>query len=98
MAAGRSREAEPEGCGRAAGSYGEGVKLDAEVWFRFDSQSLSTAGADLRRLKEAAERAGFERRGAKLTPATPGESKEGWSEKRADGWTDYVPLDSEPKQ
>jgi hypothetical protein len=86
------------GCARAATGYGEGVaRFDAEVWFRFDSENVS-AGADLVRLKEVAERAGFELRGAKVTPATPGESKAGWSEKRADGWTSYVPLDSEPNQ
>jgi hypothetical protein len=84
---------------KGAGRYGEGVtRLDAEVWFRFDSENVSTAGADLQRLKDAAERAGFELRGAKVTPATPGESKAGWSEKRSDGWTSYVPLDSEPNQ
>lgn len=37
-------------------------------------------------------------KGAKVTPATPGESKAGWSETRADGSTSYVPLDSEPNQ
>jgi hypothetical protein len=62
------------------------VKLDAEVWFRFDSESVSTAGADTQRLKQAAASVGFELRGAKVTPATPGESKEGWSEKAGD-WT-----------
>jgi hypothetical protein len=78
--------------------YGEGVaRFDAEVWFRFDSENAS-AGADIQRLKQAAESAGFELRGAKVTPATPGESKAGWSEKRADGWSSYVPLDSEPNQ
>ena len=55
------------------------------------------AGAELKRLKEVAERAGFELRGAKVTAATPGESKAGWSEKVGD-WTSYVPLDSEPNQ
>lgn len=86
------------GLRRAAGSYAEGVaKLDAEVWFRFDSENVSPV-ADIQRLKDAAERAGFELRGAKVTPAPPGESKAGWSEKRADGWTSYVPLDSEPNQ
>ena len=55
------------------------------------------AGAELKRLKEVAERAGFELRGAKVTAATSGESKAGWSEKVGD-WTSYVPLDSEPNQ
>lgn len=71
------------------------AKLDAEVWFRFDSENVSAASADLQRLREVAERAGFELRGAKVTPATLGESKPGWSEKVGD-WTSYVPLDSEP--
>jgi len=74
------------------------ARFDAEVWFRFDSENVSTAGADIQRLKDAAERAGFELSGAKVTPATPGESKAGWSEKRADRWTSYVPLESEPNQ
>jgi hypothetical protein len=73
------------------------ARFDAEVWFRFSSQSLSTAGADLQRLKAAADGAGFELRGAKVTPASPGESKEGWSE-NAGGWTRYVALDPEPEQ
>jgi hypothetical protein len=72
-------------------------KLDAEVWFRFSTENLSVASSDLRRLKEAALSAGFDLRGAKVTPASPGESKAGWSEKK-DGWTNYVPLDGEPKQ
>jgi predicted SnoaL-like aldol condensation-catalyzing enzyme len=71
------------------------AKLDAEVWFRFDSENVSAASADLHRLRDVAERAGFELRGAKVTPATLGESKAGWSEKVGD-WTSYVPLDSEP--
>jgi hypothetical protein len=61
----------------AGAGYGEGVaRFDAEVWFRFDSESGSTAGADLKRLREVAERAGFELRGAKVTPATPGAGPE----------------------
>ncbi len=73
------------------------MKLDAEVWFRFDSESLSTASADIQRLREAAASAGLELRGAKITPATPGESKEGWSEK-VGNCTRYVPLDPQPEQ
>jgi hypothetical protein len=73
------------------------ARFDAEVWFRFNSESVSMAGADIQRLKQAAASAGFELRGAKVTPATPGESKEGWSEKVGD-WTSSVPLDSEPIQ
>ncbi len=73
-------------------------RFDAEVWFRFSSESISTAGADLQRLKAAAESAGFELRGAKVTPAPPGEGgKEGWSEKR-EGRTWYVPLDPEREE
>ena len=85
-------QANGNACGRAAGRYGEGVaRFDAEVWFRFHSDGVSTA-ADIRRLKQAAESAGFELRGARVTPATRGESKEGWSEKTGE-WTQYVPLD-----
>jgi hypothetical protein len=87
-----------KGLRKGGGEYAEGVKLDAEVWFRFDSESVSTVGTDVQRLKKAAERAGFELRGAKITPATPGEGKRGWSERTPDGWTSYVPLDSEPNQ
>jgi hypothetical protein len=36
------------------------ARFDAEVWFRFSSESPSTAGADLQRLKEAARSAGFD--------------------------------------
>jgi hypothetical protein len=73
------------------------ARFDAEVWFRFDAESISAAGADLQRLKDAANGAGFELRGARVTPATPGESKAGWSEKK-NGGTSYVPLDPEPEQ
>ena len=72
-------------------------RFDAEVWFRFTSENISTAGADLQRLKEAARSAGFELKGGKVTPATPGETKEGWTEKK-DGLTWYVPLDPERQQ
>jgi hypothetical protein len=67
------------------------ARLDAEVWFRFSSESISTAGRELQRLKAAAKSAGFELRGARVTAADPGEGKEGWSEKR-EGRTWYVPL------
>jgi hypothetical protein len=73
------------------------ARFDAEVWFRFSSQSVSTAGADLERLKAVAESAGFELKAGKVTPASPGEGKEGWQEKK-DGWTWYVPLDPEPAE
>jgi hypothetical protein len=72
------------------------ARFDAEVWFRFSSQSLSTAGTDLQRLKAAAQSAGFELKAGKVTRA-PGAGKEGWQEKK-DGWTWYVPLDPEPEQ
>ena len=52
------------------------AKLDADVWFRFHSESVSTAGADLQRLKDAAAVAGFDMRGAKVTPADEGESRQ----------------------
>jgi hypothetical protein len=71
------------------------AKLDADVWFRFHSESVSTAGADLQRLKDAAAAAGFELKGAKVTPADEGESRPGWSDKTDEG-TSYVPLDPEP--
>ena len=71
------------------------AKLDADVWFRFHSESLTTTGADLQRLKEAAQTVGFELRGARVTPAAEGESRPGWSEK-TDRGTNYVPLDPEP--
>jgi hypothetical protein len=51
----------------------------------------------LQRLKEAARSAGFDLRGGKVTPAPPGETKEGWSEKK-DGWTWYVPLYQEERE
>jgi hypothetical protein len=54
-------------------------------------------GADLRRLKEAAQQVGFELRGAKVTPAGPGKTKPGWSEGLAGGGTGYVPLDPPPE-
>ena len=73
------------------------AKFDAEVWLRFSSESISTVGADLQRFKAAAETAGFELKAGKVTPASPGGGKKGWTEKK-DGWTWYVPLDPEPDQ
>jgi hypothetical protein len=73
------------------------ARFDAEVWFRFSSESISTAGADLQRLKAAAQSAGFELKGGKVKPAPPGENKEGWSEKKQ-GRTWYVPLDPEREE
>jgi hypothetical protein len=72
-------------------------RFDAEVWFRFSSESISTAGVDLQRLKAAAESAGFELKGGNVTAAPPGEGKRGWSEKR-EGRTWYVPLDPEREE
>jgi hypothetical protein len=72
-------------------------RFDAEVWFRFSSESISTAGVDLQRLKAAAEGAGFELKGGKVTAGPPGEGKEGWGEKR-EGRTWYVPLDPEREE
>jgi hypothetical protein len=46
------------------------ARFDADVGFRFHSESLSTAGADLQRLKKAAESTGFELKGGKVTAAT----------------------------
>jgi len=71
------------------------TKLDAEIWFRFDSGSVLTANADLQRLKDAAAKVGFDLRGAKVTPATPGEWKAGWTEESEGGGTSYVPLEPE---
>jgi hypothetical protein len=61
-----------------------------------NSENDSSAAADIQRLREVAEIAGFELRGAKVTPATPGKAKEGWSEE-SDGWTRYVLLDPPPE-
>jgi hypothetical protein len=43
-------------------------KFAAEVEFRFESTSLETAGAALRRLREVAETAGFQLKRAKVAP------------------------------
>ena len=70
------------------------AQVDADVWFRFNAENVSSAGADLLRLKEAALAAGFDLRGAKVTVAAPGDSTPGWAQK-SDGWTHYVPQDSD---
>jgi hypothetical protein len=43
----------------------------AEVSFQFQSESVQTAGADLRRLSEAAQEVGFDLKRGKLTQAPP---------------------------
>ena len=63
------------------------ARLQADVSFRFESESGKAAGADLRRLAEAAEKAGFELIRGKVTPAPLDDEKE--------GSTSYVPLDPE---
>jgi hypothetical protein len=57
----------------------------AEVSFLFDSESVQTAGADLRRLSEAAQEVGFELKRGKVTEAPPDQDDES-------GGTSYVPL------
>jgi hypothetical protein len=57
----------------------------AEVSFHFDSDSVQTAGADLRRLSEAVQQVGFALKRGKVTEAPPDEDDES-------GWTSYVPL------
>jgi hypothetical protein len=57
----------------------------AEVSFHFDSDSVQTAGADLRRLSEAAQQVGFDLKRGNVTEAPPDEDDES-------GWTSYVPL------
>jgi hypothetical protein len=66
------------------------ARLHANVSFRFESESVEAAGADLRRLADAAERTGFELIRGKVTPAPPDDENE--------GWTSYARLDSEPNQ
>ena len=45
------------------------VTFIAEVSFRFESESIETQGAELRRLRDAAENIGFELVRGKVTPA-----------------------------
>jgi hypothetical protein len=63
------------------------ARFIAEVTFRFESESVKTAGAELRRLGDAAEEAGFELVRGKVTPAPRGEDQ------NHSGWTSYAPLD-----
>jgi len=47
----------------------------AEVEFRFECESQEAAGAALRRLSGAAERAGFELKRGTVVPASPDEDE-----------------------
>jgi hypothetical protein len=58
----------------------------AEVVFRFEAESLETAGSDLRRLQQAARDAGFESMSARVEPDEP--------EERTGGAL-YAPIDPE---
>jgi hypothetical protein len=58
----------------------------AEVVFRFEAESLETAGSDLRRLQQAARDAGFESMSARVEPDEPEEHT---------GGTPYTPVDPE---
>lgn len=53
--------------------------------FRFRAESLEAAGAEIRRLQEAAEQAGFEMSTGTVVPAPPDDEPE-------DGWTGYAPI------
>ena len=60
----------------------------ADVSFGFESENINTGGADLRRLAEAAARAGFELQRGKVAQAPPDDNDES-------GWTSYAPLDAD---
>jgi hypothetical protein len=60
------------------------LKLKADVTFYFRSESLRTAGADVRRLADAAAEVGFDITGARIEEAPPEQRRQG---------TSYVPLD-----
>jgi hypothetical protein len=71
--------------------YGTGMgKFIAEVSFRFESGSLESAGAALRRLGDAASDAGFELVRGKVTPAPPKDEDDS-------GWTSYAPLETDDR-
>jgi hypothetical protein len=57
----------------------------AEVEFTFECDTMEGVGAELMRLRRAAEEAGFEMRGGKAAPAPPEDDDD-------TGWTSYVPL------
>jgi hypothetical protein len=61
----------------------------AEVVFRFESESLETAGHQLRQLQLAARDAGFQSMSARVEPDEPEEPEE------RTGGTPYAPIDSE---
>jgi hypothetical protein len=62
------------------------ARFIAEGSFRFESESVETAGADLRRLSAAAQDVGFDLVRGKVTPAPPDEDQD------RSGPTYYVPL------
>jgi hypothetical protein len=62
------------------------VNLEAQVTFRFRAESLRTAGAEIRELREAAAGVGFELLGARIEEVSPSEPSTG-------SGTSYVPLD-----
>jgi hypothetical protein len=61
------------------------AEFRADVEFRFVSEDLDAASAEIRRLMKAAADVGFDLKRVKLAPAPPD----------ADGgeWTSYAPLD-----
>jgi hypothetical protein len=61
------------------------ARFIAEVSFRFESESVETAGAEVRRLSDAAENVGFELVRGKVTPSPP-------EDQDRSGPTYYVPL------
>ncbi|HEX5468935.1 MAG TPA: hypothetical protein VFW80_07795 [Gaiellaceae bacterium] len=63
------------------------MNLKVDVCFHFTSESVQTAGGDLRRLKEAAQAVGFQLVSARVEPAPPREPNR--------GPTYYVPLDDD---
>lgn len=54
----------------------------AEVSFRFEAESLETAGAEISRLQQAAMAVGFELKRGRVTNAPPQDKG---------GWTSYGP-------
>jgi hypothetical protein len=61
----------------------------AEVEFRFECDRLEAASAELRRLQQVAQDAGFDLIRARTTPAPPEEDDS--------GPTGYVPLIDDPR-
>jgi hypothetical protein len=60
----------------------------AKVDFRFEAESLETAGRDLRRLQQVARDAGFELISGRVDP-------DGSDERDRAGGTPYAPIDPE---